>query len=96
MSLSASRLNTARYGSVLADIQAQFPLPGGLQSSEQAQYAAYQQKMAHAISDHEGTDVVTEITTNAVVPFPIAVTIPSTASAGSASTGATTAAGTVS
>jgi len=68
MTLLASRLNTARYTSVLADLQAQFPIDSGLLPAEQAQIASAFSKMAHAITDHEGTDVIAEIVTNAVVP----------------------------
>lgn len=71
MALSAADLNTARFNSVLADVQAQFPLPAGLQAAEQAAYNAYQQKFAHAVADHEGTDVVAQITGNMDV-LPIA------------------------
>jgi hypothetical protein len=92
MALSASRLNTARYTSVLADIQVQFPIPGGLLPAEQATCGTFQQKFAHAIADHEGTDVVAEITTNAVVPLGIAV---ATAGTATNQVGATTAPGTV-
>ena len=77
MTLLASRLNGARFTSVLADIQAQFPIPGGLLSGEQTALASYQTKMAHAIADNEGTDVVAEIAGNAVVtvPFVTGVTV---------------------
>ena len=69
MTLLASRLNSARFTSCLADIIAQFgSIPAGLQASEIAQITAARQKLAHAMADHEGTDVVTEIVTNAVVP----------------------------
>lgn len=95
MALSGTRLNTQRYSTVLSDIQAQFPVPTGLLAAEQTAFAANQQKIAHSVADHEGSDVVTEITTNALVPLGIAVNIPSTAAAGSPSTGNTSANGTV-
>jgi hypothetical protein len=95
MALDASRLNAARYSSALADIQAQFPIDSGLLGPEQATCASFQEKLAHAIADNEGTDVVDEITTNAVVPLGIAVTIPVTAAPGTPSAGATSAPGTV-
>lgn len=68
MTLLGSRLNSARYTSILADLQTQFPINAGLLSAEQADCATSQSKIAHALADHEGTDVVAEITTNAVVP----------------------------
>lgn len=97
MALSGSRLNSARYTSALADIQTQFPMPAGLLAAEQTAYALYQQKMAHAISDHDGTDVVTEITTNAVVPSVVAVTSVGgvTTGVGTSGPGTGTATGTV-
>ena len=61
MSLSASQLNTNRYTSILADLQAQFPIPVGLLPAEQTAYNNAQSKFAHAVADHEGTDVVAEV-----------------------------------
>lgn len=68
MSLDASRLNGTRFASCLADIQTQFPIPAGLLPAEAAACPAYYQKLAHALADHEGTDVVSEITGHAEVP----------------------------
>lgn len=95
MSLSGSRLNGARYTSALADVTTQFPISGGLLPAEQAQLGNFQEKLAHAIADHHGTDTVEEITANAEVPLGISVNIPTTASPGSPSVGATDAKGTV-
>ena len=72
MTLLASRLNAARYNSAFSDIVTQFPIDGALLPAEQAGLTSFQQKLAHAIADHEGTDVVTEITGNAVVPVIVA------------------------
>lgn len=68
MALLGSRLNSARYTSILADLNTQFgAIPSGLLAGEQALITAGRSKLAHAIADNEGTDVVTEITTNAAV-----------------------------
>mgnify|MGYP007100153585 CR=1 FL=1 len=94
MALNGPRLNTARYTSLLSDIAAQFgTIPAGLQASEIAQITSYRQKLAHAIGDNEGTDVVAEITGNAVVPTGIAGTV--TSGPGSGGATITTAPGTV-
>lgn len=67
MALSGARLNTSRFTSILADLAAQFPVPVNLLSAEKTAFSAAQTKVAHAIADHEGTDVVAEVVTNAVV-----------------------------
>jgi hypothetical protein len=80
MALSASRLNNARYASILADLQAQFPPVEGLLAEEAARCVEQQEKFAHAIADHDGTDHVEEITAHAVVPAGQTVTTPDTIS----------------
>lgn len=67
MAMSASALNSARYTSCLADITVQFPINTGLPGAEQTSLASYQSKLAHAMADHEGTDVVAAIVGNATV-----------------------------
>jgi hypothetical protein len=91
MALSATRLNANRFTSIYADLQAQFPIPGGLLAAEQAQCTADQQKLAHAIADNEGSDVVTEFVDNGTVPAGIALDV--TSGPGAGSTGNTVAPG---
>jgi len=61
MALVSSRLNLNRYDTALAGLQAEFPISGSLLPNEQAALASWQSKLAHALMDSEGTDVVTEI-----------------------------------
>lgn len=93
MSLNGPRLATALKADIYTQLQTVFPMPPDLLPPEQEAYAVYQQKLANAIGDGAGPDVVTEITGNAVVPFPIAGTVLSGAGAGGNT--ATTAPGTV-
>ena len=95
MTLLGSRVGTAINGDVLTALQAAFPCPASLSTAQKSAYNAAQASLASCIGTPVGTDMVTEITTNAVVPAAIAVTIPTTASPGSPSTGETTAPGTV-
>jgi hypothetical protein len=87
MPLDGSRLNGARYTSCLADIQAQFPIAGGLLGPEQASLQSFQQKLAHAVADHDGTDVVAEITANALVSTTDTGSVISGAGSGGATVG---------
>lgn len=67
MALSGSVLKTALKASILSQLQTLFPIPSGLQASEQALMQQYQDKLAQAIADGDGPTTVTHITTNAVV-----------------------------
>ncbi len=68
MGLSGSRLNTTLTASFLAQLQAKFPVDASLKTQEKIDMAAAQQKLAEAFGNSAGPDVVSEITTNAVVP----------------------------
>lgn len=68
MSLLGSRLTTARYAAALSEIQNLFPINSSLLSAEKTALASWQDKLAQAVTKNEGQDIVTEITTNAVVP----------------------------
>ena len=89
MALDAARVNTARQASIYADLQTQFPINADLLPAEKARIFAYFGKLAHAIADQEGTDIVAEITGHAVVPAGQTCATPNTL------TGTVTSAGTV-
>lgn len=93
MALSGSRLEGQLKTDILAKLQAKFPIPSGLLSAEQTALQQAQQKLADAIAEGSGTDIVTEITGHAVVPTGIALSV--TSGPGAGSTGATSAPGTV-
>lgn len=70
MALSGTRLKAALKSDILTQLQAQYPVPGNLTGAEQSAMAAAQTKLANAIGEGTGPDVVTEITANATVPVP--------------------------
>ena len=68
MSLSGSRLTTALAADILTALQSAFPVNSSLLTAEKSSINTNQQKMATAIANGSGADIVTEITTNAIVP----------------------------
>jgi len=68
MPLSGTRLKNALTTDIATQLATQFPVNGSLLAPEQALYTTSQQKIAQAIADAAGPDVVTEITGNALVP----------------------------
>lgn len=68
MALSGSRLTGTLQTDILAQLQAQFPAPSpALQAGELTAFNAAQLKIAQAIANASGPDIVTEITGHAVV-----------------------------
>jgi hypothetical protein len=68
MSLSGTRLKNALATDINTQLTIQFPVNVSLLAAEQALYTAGQQKIADAIANAAGPDVVTEITGHAAVP----------------------------
>lgn len=59
--MDPSRLTTNLQGTILSSLQAQFPMPSGLQPAEQTAFTANQTKLANAIANGSGSDIVTEV-----------------------------------
>lgn len=61
MSMSGSRLTGTLYNDYLAQLQAAFPIPGGLLGPEQAGLNSGQMAIAQALANAGGPDIVTEV-----------------------------------
>lgn len=92
MALSGSRLQTALAGDILTQLQANFPVSASLLPAEKTLMNNAMTQLANSIAAGTGPDVVTEITTHAVVPLGILVAVTGNATA---QAGATTGPGTV-
>ena len=68
MALSGNRLKAALATDIGQQLIAMFQLNGDLLPAEKQGYLDSQQKIADAIANAAGPDVVSEITGNAVVP----------------------------
>lgn len=95
MALSGSRLTSALAADILTQLQTQFPVPSpALQAGELTAFNTAQQKLATAIANASGPDIVTEITGHAALN--VTVTSVSGVTAGGSSSGPGTGTGTIS
>lgn len=72
MPLNGATLKGTLKTSIFAELQTQFPIPGGLTGAEQAALLESQEKLAQAIADGDGPTTVTHIQSNAQVVVTVA------------------------
>jgi len=68
-------VNVRTLADYFTQLQTIFPIPSGLLPSEQSGLTACLHKIASALANAGGPDIVNEITGNAKVPFPIPVAV---------------------